>query len=101
MPRLPLAQRSRLRSFTRPQVEVMESRQLLATIIVTGTSDTIADDGIVTLREAITAANTNAASGDAPAGTAGLDTIDFDIPGPGVHTITRALASISRRSPSP
>ena len=65
----------------------MEDRRLLATITVTGTGDTIADDGVVTLREAITAANTNAVSGDAPAGTAGLDTIDFDIPGPGVHTI--------------
>ena len=49
----------------------MEARLLLATITVTGTGDTIANDGIVTLREAITAANTNAASGDAPAGDAG------------------------------
>jgi len=37
---------------------------------------------------AITAANTNAASGDAPAGDAGLDTIAFNIPGAGPHTIT-------------
>ncbi len=75
----------------------MEDRRLLATITVTGTGDTIADDGVVTLREAITAANTNAASGDAPAGTTGLDTIDFDIPGPGVHTIslTSSLPTIT------
>ena len=72
----------------RPILERMESRQLLATIVVTGTGDTIAADGIVTLREAITAANTNAASGDAAAGSAGLDTIAFNIPGAGAHTIT-------------
>ena len=66
----------------------MEGRLLLATIVVTGTGDTIADDGIVTLREAITAANTNAASGDAAAGDDGLDTIAFDIPGDDVQTIT-------------
>jgi hypothetical protein len=68
------------------EVERVEDRRLLTTITVTGVGDTIADDGVVTLREAITAANTNAPSGDAPAGTAGLDTIAFDIPGQGVHT---------------
>jgi hypothetical protein len=65
----------------------MEARRLLATITVTGTGDDIALDGIVTLREAITAANTDAPSGDAGAGDAGLDTIAFNIPGTGVHTI--------------
>ena len=69
------------------QVEKVEDRRLLTTITVTGVGDTIANDGVVTFREAITAANTNAASGDATAGTAGLDTIAFDIPGTGVHTI--------------
>ena len=68
----------------------MEARLLLATITVTGTGDTIAVDGVVTLREAITAANTNAASGDAQAGEAGLDTIAFNIPGTGVQTIRLA-----------
>jgi hypothetical protein len=34
-------------------------------------------DGQLTLREALLAARTNAASGDAPAGSAGLDTITF------------------------
>ena len=72
----------------RPYLERMEARALLATIVVTGTGDTIANDGVVTLREAITAANTNAASGDAPAGAPGLDRIEFNIPGTGVHTIT-------------
>ncbi|HEY8505081.1 MAG TPA: right-handed parallel beta-helix repeat-containing protein, partial [Gemmataceae bacterium] len=37
-----------------------------------------AADGKLTLREAVTAATTNAPSGDAPAGTAGLDVITFD-----------------------
>jgi len=65
----------------RPRVELLEPRALLTTFVVTSTADTIADDGVVTLREAITAANTDAASGDAPAGSSGLDTIDFDIQG--------------------
>jgi hypothetical protein len=55
------------------------------TITVTGTGDTIAVDGVVTLREAITAANTNAPCGDAPAGDVGLDVINFNIPGGGVQ----------------
>jgi CSLREA domain-containing protein len=58
-----------------------------ATITVNGTGDTIAVDGACTLREAVTAANTNAASGDCPAGTAGLDQIQFAIAGGGVQTI--------------
>src|SRR5437588_2872082 len=93
---LPSARR-RARTSPRLWVEPLEARQLLATITVTGTGDTIANDGIVTLREAITAANTNAASGDAPAGNAGLDTIAFNIPGAGPHTIslTSALPDIT------
>ena len=72
--------------------ELLESRRLLTTITVTGTGDTIANDGVVTLREAITAANTNAPSGDAPAGQGGgvTDTIKFNIPGSGFHTISLA-----------
>ena len=79
-------------------MEPMEARLLLATITVTGTGDTIANDGVVTLREAITAANTNAApSGDTTPGDPGLDTIAFDIPGAGVRTIhlTSALPTIT------
>src|SRR5947209_3918701 len=37
--------------------------------------------GTCTLRNAITAANTNAAVGGCPAGTAGLDTIHFSVTG--------------------
>ena len=90
MSHLHLKPRRRTRISARPQVEAMEPRMLLLTIVVTGTGDTIANDGIVTLREAITAANTNAVSGDAAAGDIGLDTIDFDIPGTGIQSITLA-----------
>ncbi len=62
-----------------------------ATITVNSTSDTAANDGVCTLREAIIAANTNTASGALPgecvAGAAGLDTIAFNIAGAGVKTI--------------
>src|SRR5262249_37775817 len=81
-----------------PYVEALEERSLLATITVTGTGDTIANDGVVTLREAITAANTNAdPSGDTTPGDPGLDTIAFNIPGAGVRTIslTSALPTIT------
>lgn len=62
-----------------------------ATVTVTGTADTVAVDGAVTLREAITSmnagANTNADVVAVGAyGTA--DTITFNIPGAGPHTIT-------------
>ena len=59
-----------------------------STVTVTGTGDTIAVDGLVTLREAICAVNTNAACGDASAGSPGFDIINFNIPGSGVHTIS-------------
>lgn len=68
-------------------LDPLERRVLFTTFAVTGTGDTIANDGLVTLREAITAANTNAPSGDALAGSAGLDTINFNIAGGGVKTI--------------
>src|SRR4051794_20063200 len=75
----------------RPLLEVLETRCVPTVITVTGTGDTIAVDGVVTLREALTAANTDAAAGDAPAGQAGPGTVDlikFNIAGAGVHTIT-------------
>ena len=65
-----------------------------ATITVTGTGDAIVVDGQVTLREAITSANNNAnVNGDVVAvGAYGTDTINFNIPGSGVHTITPSSA---------
>src|SRR4051812_31559061 len=83
----------------RAVIEALDPRRLLTTIVVTGIGDTIANDGVVTLREAITAANTNAPSGDAPAGESELnavDEIDFDIPGgPVTITPTSALPTIT------
>ncbi len=49
-----------------------------ATITVTSKLDT-ADPGKCRLRDAITAANTNTATGDCLAGTAGMDTIGFSL----------------------
>ena len=90
---------ARRRASRRPLVEALEVRRMLAVITVTGTGDAInANDGQVTLREAITAANRNANVGDAiGVGAYGADTIDFDIPGAGVQTIrpTSALPTIT------
>lgn len=70
-------------------VELLDDRLVPAVITVTSTSDTVAKDGVVTLREAIIAANTNRAYMDAPAGDAHTpDIIRFNIPGSGVKTIT-------------
>jgi hypothetical protein len=69
-------------------VEQLDSRLAPAVITVTSTSDTVAMDGVVTLREAIIAANTNRPYMDAPAGDAHTpDIIRFNIPGSGVKTI--------------
>jgi hypothetical protein len=72
-------------------MERLEGRALLAAIVVTGTGDTSATDGVVTLREALISIN-NGASLNAdvtPVGTFGAgDAITFNIPGAGVQTIT-------------
>jgi hypothetical protein len=79
-----------------PRLDRLEDRTTPAAFVVTGAGDTIATDGVITLREAITAANTNAASGDAPAGAAGLDTITFSPALTGrIITLTSALPAIS------
>ncbi|MBI3406979.1 MAG: DUF11 domain-containing protein [Planctomycetes bacterium] len=72
------------------RLERLEDRCVPAVISVTGTGDTIAVDGLVTLREAITSANNNAnVNSDVVAvGTYGTDTIQFNIAGAGVHTIS-------------
>jgi uncharacterized repeat protein (TIGR01451 family) len=75
-----VGQRPRFRAWA----EGLEPRALLATIVVTGTADTIANDGVVSLREAIVSTNGNAdvnadvtaqRSGAYLAGAAGADTI--------------------------
>ena len=62
-----------------------------ALVTVTGTGDTVAVDGLVTLREALTSVNGGAnvnADVVAVAGPYGtVDTIQFTIPGAGPHTI--------------
>ena len=57
------------------------------TITVNTTADTSAVDGSCSLREAITAANTNAAVNECSAGSSGSDTIEFNL-GSGTPTIT-------------
>ena len=55
----------------------LEKRNLLTTFVVTTTDDVVADDGLVSLREAITAANTNEAFSDVGAGSEDGDRIVF------------------------
>src|SRR3977135_4320346 len=69
---------------------------LAATITVTGTGDTIAVDGLVTLREAITSANNNASinvdvSAQSPVAY-GPANINFNIAGAGVKSIVPTAA---------
>src|SRR5690242_8198695 len=74
----------------RNAIESLEPRRLLSTVTVTDTGDTIAVDGKVTLREAITSIN-NGANVNADVVGAGAygtsDTINFNIAGAGVQTI--------------
>ncbi len=64
-------------------LEQLEDRRLLATVTVTGTGDTIAVDGLVTLREAITSANSNANVNSDVMGVGGYgdDVINFSVMG--------------------
>jgi Ca2+-binding RTX toxin-like protein len=59
-------------------LEGLEQRTLLAVLTVTSPDDTIADDGLLTLREAINEANADS----------NTDTIAFNINGGGAQTIT-------------
>lgn len=60
--------------------------------VVDSAADNTDADGVITLREAVLAANTNTAVGDAPAGEADGDTIAFDagnpLTGGGVEAVT-------------
>ena len=69
----------------RLRFESLEARRMLAVFTVDLLLDNFdpnapTTDGLITLREAILAANSNAAVGDAPAGS-GADTIDFSVTG--------------------
>ena len=98
---------SRRRKPARPAAEVLERRQLLATITVNTTAD---DDGTagtttLSLRQAIELSNgtlalsalTQAQANLVVGGLSGRNTIDFDIPGAGPFTIspTSALPAIT------
>jgi len=62
-------------------IEALEPRLLLTTYSVDSLADVVADDGYVTLREALEAADTNTAVYDAPEGSTGEDTIQFSLSG--------------------
>ena len=81
------------------QAFLRSPRCTAATITVTSKLDT-ADPGKCRLRDAITAANTNTATGDCPAGTAGMDTIGFSLGiqcnlTPCTITLTSALPTVT------
>src|SRR5437879_4471071 len=85
--------RNRFRQY-RPRLEFLESRLAPATLSVTTAADDLTpNDGSVSLREAITPVNAGNDLGDPDItaqnpGTFGSnDTIQFNIPGTGVHTI--------------
>ncbi len=60
------------------QYNNLEPRNLLATFVVNTTADIIdAEDGLLSLREAVTAANTNETFSDAPAGEPDGDRVVF------------------------
>jgi molybdopterin-binding protein len=82
-----------------PQLECLEDRLAPATLTVTTTADDLTpNDGTVSLREAITAINAGNDLGDPNVtaqnpGTFGTnDTINFNVPGSGVQTVSPASA---------
>jgi hypothetical protein len=74
-----------------PRLERLEDRTVPTLFTVSTTAIDFTVDSQISLLEAIQAANTNAPAGDAPAGSAGLDTITFD-PGLNGATIVNTVA---------
>src|SRR5262245_30083971 len=74
---------ARKRRGTRLGLEALENRLAPAvTLLVTGPGDAVAPDGVVTLREALLAANTNTTVNEAAHdGSGGTDRITFDTAG--------------------
>jgi predicted outer membrane repeat protein len=71
-------------SNSKPNYDSLERRNLLATFLVTTADDVVnADDGLLSLREAVIAANTNEVFSDAPAGEVEGDRIIFEAGGLG------------------
>jgi len=83
------------------QMQVQIANTSAVTYTVTTLDDTIAVDGEVSFREALWAANTNAAKGDAPAGSFGVDIIEFDpsIWGGTIHTNLVPRSDVEIRGP--
>ncbi len=73
-------------------VQSLETRILPATITVTSLDDDLTQNGFITLREAIQAANTNKAVDGSVAGSVGEDTIVF---APTLDTSAGLIASLS------
>ncbi len=69
--------------------ETLEARRVLASYIVTTPDDVVANDGLVSLREAIEAVNSGAAVNEAVAGDPVGNLITFDLPA-GNETLTLA-----------
>jgi len=72
--------RGRKRPAVHLNFELCEDRMLLTTFTVNSAADPVGLEGTTTLRQAIDDSNA----------TPGPNTIDFNIPGPGVHTISLA-----------
>jgi hypothetical protein len=93
------------RNALRPRLDILEERRLLSVLTVNTVDDNTSDTSVLTLRDAITLVNnggapTSLGQPTMPAGWAAQidnsgggfgtnDTIDFNIPGTGVHTIHR------------
>ena len=75
----------------------LEQRLPLTTFFVNSLVDDALgiEDGLISLREAIVAANTNSAFGDAVAGELDGDVIQFDIPVGSTYTLTEGQLDIS------
>jgi titin len=96
-----------VRRFRRPALEVLEDRLLLTAYTVNTTKDLLGDKALlpgnvpeVTLRDVLTAINTQAASGNAPAGSL-TNTVSFAIGATGtVQTInlTSALPALKHQA---
>ena len=83
--------RRQQRSSHQVSSELLEERILLSAIVVTGTGDSVAVDGFITLREAMTSVNSGVSiNADVTSvGAYGVnDTINFNIGGLGVQTIS-------------
>jgi fibronectin-binding autotransporter adhesin len=85
---------SRVTYWTRLRLEPLEDRRMLSVFAVNSLADVVAADGLVTLREALQAANTNTAVYDAPAGSATeTDVITFapSLFTDGTHPVPRTI----------